>query len=91
MLIREKYSGCLVQLRMIEKWTKLAFLSNIYQTFFPASGDNVHFKILIPSFAAGAIIGKGGETIAQIQKDTGARIKMSKASDFYPGNKQTQV
>ena len=52
---------------------------------FPFAGDNVHFKILIPSFAAGAIIGKGGETIAQIQKDTGARIKMSKASDFYPG------
>ncbi|KAJ9582856.1 hypothetical protein L9F63_022815 [Diploptera punctata] len=42
-------------------------------------------KILIPSSAAGAIIGKGGETIAQLQKDTGARIKMSKANDFYPG------
>jgi hypothetical protein len=52
---------------------------------FLLTGDNVHFKILIPGFAAGAIIGKGGETIAQIQKDTGARIKMSKASDFYPG------
>lgn len=42
-------------------------------------------KILVPSYAAGAIIGKGGETIAQIQKDTGAKIKMSKANDFYPG------
>jgi len=56
--------------------------------FYDARGDNVHFKILIPSFAAGAIIGKGGETIAQIQKDTGARIKMSKASDFYPGTQE---
>ncbi|KAJ9583888.1 hypothetical protein L9F63_021765, partial [Diploptera punctata] len=44
-----------------------------------------NMKILIPSSAAGAIIGKGGETIAQLQKDTGARIKMSKANDFYPG------
>lgn len=35
--------------------------------------------------AAGAIIGKGGETIAQLQKETGARVKMSKANDFYPG------
>lgn len=35
--------------------------------------------------AAGAIIGKGGETIAQLQKDTNARVKMSKANDFYPG------
>jgi len=47
--------------------------------------DNIHLKILVPSVAAGAIIGKGGETIAQIQKDAGARVKMSKANDFYPG------
>jgi RNA-binding protein nova-1, putative (fragment) len=51
-------------------------------------GGNVacyHFKILVPAIAAGAIIGKGGETIAQLQKDAGARVKMSKANDFYPG------
>lgn len=45
-----------------------------------------HFKTLVPAVAAGAIIGKGGETIAAIQKDTGARVKMSKSHDFYPGN-----
>lgn len=44
-----------------------------------------HFKILVPSVAAGAIIGKGGETIAQLQKECGARVKMSKSNDFYPG------
>lgn len=44
-----------------------------------------HFKLLVPSIAAGAIIGKGGETIAHLQKDAGARVKMSKANDFYPG------
>ncbi|PSN40958.1 RNA-binding protein Nova-1 [Blattella germanica] len=43
-----------------------------------------HFKILIPSLAAGAIIGKGGDTIAQLQKDTGAKINMSKSNDYYP-------
>lgn len=49
-------------------------------------GDGTyHFKVLVPSIAAGAIIGKGGETIAQLQKDTGARVKMSKSHDFYPG------
>ncbi|XP_033733910.1 RNA-binding protein Nova-1-like isoform X4 [Pecten maximus] len=48
-------------------------------------GDNIHLKILVPSIAAGAIIGKGGETIAQVQKEAGARVKMSKANDFYPG------
>lgn len=44
-----------------------------------------HFKILVPAVAAGAIIGKGGETIAQLQKEAGARVKMSKSNDFYPG------
>ena len=39
----------------------------------------------MPSVAAGAIIGKGGETIASLQKDAGARVKMSKSHDFYPG------
>ncbi|GAB1604532.1 RNA-binding protein Nova-1-like isoform X3 [Argonauta hians] len=51
-------------------------------------GENVHLKILVPSAAAGAIIGKGGETIAQVQKDAGARVKMSKANDHYPGTSE---
>lgn len=49
------------------------------------NGHTLHFKILVPAVAAGAIIGKGGETIAHLQKNAGARVKMSKANDFYPG------
>jgi len=49
------------------------------------AGPAVNLKILVPAVASGAIIGKGGETIADIQKQTGTRIKMSKANDFYPG------
>ncbi|XP_037911764.1 RNA-binding protein Nova-1 isoform X5 [Hermetia illucens] len=53
------------------------------------SGDAAyHFKILVPAVAAGAIIGKGGETIASLQKDAGARVKMSKSHDFYPGTQE---
>ena len=53
------------------------------------SGENTfHLKLLIPSVAAGAIIGKGGETIAEVQKNVGARVKMSKANDFYPGTNE---
>ncbi|KAF2905867.1 hypothetical protein ILUMI_00308 [Ignelater luminosus] len=56
------------------------------RSHFSTGGDGTyHFKVLVPSVAAGAIIGKGGETIAQLQKDTGARVKMSKSHDFYPG------
>ena len=59
--------------------------------FIFAGLDNIHLKVLIPSIAAGAIIGKGGETITQIQKETGAVIKMSKANDFYPGKSLTHM
>lgn len=51
----------------------------------PQQNNIYHFKILVPAAAAGRIIGKGGTTIAQLQKDAGARVKMSKASEFYPG------
>ena len=47
----------------------------------------MHLKVLVPTIAAGAIIGKAGETITQIQKETSADIKMSKANDFYPGKR----
>lgn len=50
-----------------------------------AGNGTFHFKILVPAVAAGAIIGKGGETIALLQKEAGARVKMSKSNDFYPG------
>ncbi|KAJ9576806.1 hypothetical protein L9F63_006580 [Diploptera punctata] len=59
------------------------------RSHYGGGGDGTfHFKMLVPSVAAGAIIGKGGETIAQLQKDTGARVKMSKANDFYPGTSE---
>ncbi|XP_026478031.1 RNA-binding protein Nova-1 isoform X2 [Ctenocephalides felis] len=59
------------------------------RSHFSTGGDGTyHFKTLVPSVAAGAIIGKGGETIAQLQKDTGARVKMSKSHDFYPGTSE---
>ncbi|XP_046740963.1 RNA-binding protein Pasilla isoform X2 [Diprion similis] len=56
------------------------------RSHYGSGGDGTyHLKVLVPGVAAGAIIGKGGETIAQLQKDTGARVKMSKSHDFYPG------
>ncbi len=51
---------------------------------FPEEGE-YFLKVLIPSYAAGSIIGKGGQTIVQLQKETGATIKLSKSKDFYPG------
>ncbi|KAF6775129.1 hypothetical protein AHF37_05664 [Paragonimus kellicotti] len=47
--------------------------------------EDVHLKLLVPGVAAGAIIGRGGEAVEAIKRMTGARLKMSKANDFYPG------
>lgn len=49
--------------------------------------DNVQLKILVPSIAAGAVIGKSGEAIGRIQKDTNTKVKISKQDEFYPGKK----
>ena len=34
---------------------------------------------------AGSIIGKGGETISNLQIQSGTRIKLSNNNEFYPG------
>lgn len=65
-------------------------LTKIY--FFDFSEDGQYFlKVLIPSYAAGSIIGKGGQTIVQLQKETGATIKLSKSKDFYPGRCNEEI
>ena len=43
-------------------------------------------KQLIPSHLAGVILGKGGETVVNIQTTTRSTVKMSKGNDFYPGS-----
>ena len=45
-------------------------------------------KILVPNYAAGSIIGKGGQNIAQVQQTTGARIKLSPNNHYYPGTQE---
>lgn len=52
------------------------------------SDEDVYLKLLIPSCAAGGVIGRGGEKIAQIQKDANVRMKMSKANDYYPNTNE---
>jgi hypothetical protein len=75
--------------RISQNIFKLINFFFLFQFIFSAGNDSTatsyYFKTLVPSVAAGAIIGKGGETIAALQKETGARVKMSKSHDFYPG------
>lgn len=50
----------------------------------PNAGQ-ILLKMLVPAYAAGSVIGKNGQTITHLQKETGVSIKLSKAKDFYPG------
>ncbi|CAJ0579397.1 unnamed protein product, partial [Mesorhabditis spiculigera] len=50
--------------------------------------EDVLLKILIPSSAVGAIIGKGGETMRTLKNDTKCRVQMSKNQDVYPGTNE---
>lgn len=48
------------------------------------SSSTVSIKILIPSFTVGAVIGKGGEVIKSMKKESGAHIRVSQNGKYYP-------
>lgn len=54
-------------------------------------GKRIYLKMLVPESIAGAVIGKGGKTISELQEESGARIKVSQASEFYPGSSDRTV
>lgn len=41
--------------------------------------NQIHIKFLLPSTTTGSVIGKGGERIAALQKETNTKMKMSKS------------
>ncbi|KAF2089816.1 hypothetical protein K490DRAFT_71557 [Saccharata proteae CBS 121410] len=49
-------------------------------TFEPPGGNKINDSITVPSEAVGMIIGKGGETIKEMQNTTGCKINVSQAS-----------
>jgi len=56
-------------------------------------GDQESFalKILVSGVVAGSIIGKGGQVVSDMKKETGARIHLSKSNDYFPGTKERVV
>ena len=71
---------------MLILWSSLRWMFIVYSYVLHAdyliSDGSIYLKVLVPCVAAGAILGKGGETIIQVQKEINARIKMLKANDF---------
>ncbi|KAB2579571.1 Far upstream element-binding protein 2 [Lasiodiplodia theobromae] len=49
-------------------------------TFDPSGPGKINDTIVVPSEAVGMIIGKGGETIKEMQNSTGCKINVSQAS-----------
>lgn len=44
----------------------------------------IGYRLLIPVVHVGALIGRGGEAIAQLRQRTGARVKVHDAHDSEP-------
>lgn len=47
-----------------------------------------YLKVLVNNLVAGAIIGKNGAVIAQIEQQTGCALKLSPANMYYPGTEE---
>jgi len=47
--------------------------------------DKPTLKLLLPSFAIGKLIGKGGKNIGDLESKHNANIEVAPAKDFYPG------
>jgi RNA-binding protein Nova len=57
----------------------------------PQPDRSTILKMLVTDNIAGAIIGKNGKAIADIQEECGARIKVSQTADFYPGTSERTI
>uniref|UniRef100_A0A061R3H1 RNA-binding protein Nova n=1 Tax=Tetraselmis sp. GSL018 TaxID=582737 RepID=A0A061R3H1_9CHLO len=55
-------------------------------------GDQyVVLKFLLSTEAAGSIIGKNGVTVGELQSQSGAKIQLSKAREFFPGTSERMM
>jgi len=48
-------------------------------------------KVIIPNYAAGALIGKGGANIKELESQYGAKLRLSPSGEFYPGTDERVV
>lgn len=60
-----------------QEYDEREFSTSNYQN--NSNENQVHIKFLLPGTTTGSVIGKGGERIASLQKETNTKMKMSKA------------
>ena len=61
-----------------------------HENFHPLAKSPM-LKTMVPNHIAGSIIGKRGQTIQILQEQTGAKLKLSSANEFYPGTAERVV
>lgn len=54
-------------------------------------GKSPMLKTMVPNHVAGSVIGKKGQTIQILQQQTGSRLKLSAANEFFPGTNERVV
>ncbi|KAI5063977.1 hypothetical protein GOP47_0020647 [Adiantum capillus-veneris] len=58
---------------------------------YPTNTPNTFIVIAVPDECIGAILGRGGKTILDIQQSSGVHIRISERGDFVPGTTHRKV
>jgi len=58
---------------------------------FQYGGDEPLLKLLVPVYAAGALIGKKGSLLAEVKTKYGGNIRISAGKEYYPGTEERIV
>ncbi len=74
---------CCIQLPYRKSWIEFwPFLLSVQLQHMPGEPDiEIGYRLLIPVVHVGALIGRGGEAIAQLRQRTGARVKVHEPHD----------
>lgn len=54
-------------------------------------GSEPLLKLLVPNYIAGALIGKGGEALTELQTQYGGFVRLSPGREYYPGTNERIV
>ena len=69
----------------------ILFLSYFYRQQFAIYNLQFCTRLLVPDVIAGALIGKGGSTLTNLQQTTGSVIRLSAGGVYFPGTNERLV
>ena len=72
------------------KYEETPHQSRVSSAEYPVKGPS-YLKLLLPEKVAGIVIGKGGQSITDLEIKSGASIKLSPSGVYYPGTNERSV